>query len=115
MVIGYNPSHSTASIEVNAPLKILCTLIRCLKNEILQEVVREKNTAIAGLDIDEYQNNDDYDNNAIDELPDNTQGTQEDQDNTGPTDKIDVGEFKDFKDLEAEEKMEFQSNLEFLV
>lgn len=33
MVIGYNPSHSNVNSEVNAPFKILSTLLRFLKNE----------------------------------------------------------------------------------
>jgi hypothetical protein len=33
LVVGYNPSHSNTGSEVIAPLKILCTLIRCLDNE----------------------------------------------------------------------------------
>jgi hypothetical protein len=33
LVVGYNPSHSNVASEVIAPLKILCTLIRCLDNE----------------------------------------------------------------------------------
>ena len=32
IVIGYDPSHANMS-EVVAPLKIFCTLIRCLNNE----------------------------------------------------------------------------------
>lgn len=32
MVIGFNPSHTNISNDVNAPLKILATLIRCLNN-----------------------------------------------------------------------------------
>ncbi len=32
MVIGFNPSHTNISLDVNAPLKILATLIRCLHN-----------------------------------------------------------------------------------
>ena len=34
LVIGFNPSHTQVSNDVNAPLKILATLIRCLENEI---------------------------------------------------------------------------------
>lgn len=34
MVIGFNPSHTNISNDVNAPLKILATLIRCLNNEM---------------------------------------------------------------------------------
>jgi hypothetical protein len=34
LVIGFNPSHTNISNDVNAPLKILATLIRCLHNEM---------------------------------------------------------------------------------
>lgn len=34
LVIGFNPSHTNINNDVNAPLKILATLIRCLKNEM---------------------------------------------------------------------------------
>ena len=34
MVIGYNPSHSNINSEVNAPFKILSTLLRFIENEI---------------------------------------------------------------------------------
>lgn len=33
MVIGYDPSHSNVNSEVNAPFKILCTLVRFLEAE----------------------------------------------------------------------------------
>lgn len=33
MVIGYNPSHSNINSEVNAPFKILSTLLRYVDNE----------------------------------------------------------------------------------
>jgi hypothetical protein len=32
LVIGFNPSHTNVNNDVNAPLKILATLIRCLDN-----------------------------------------------------------------------------------
>ena len=32
LVIGFNPSHTNINSDVNAPLKILATLIRCLDN-----------------------------------------------------------------------------------
>jgi hypothetical protein len=35
MVIGFNPSHSNINSEVNAPFKILSTLLRFLKSEYL--------------------------------------------------------------------------------
>lgn len=34
LVIGFNPSHTNINNDVNAPLKILATLIRCLDNEL---------------------------------------------------------------------------------
>lgn len=34
LVIGFNPSHTNVNNDVNAPLKILATLIRCLDNEV---------------------------------------------------------------------------------
>ena len=37
MVIGYNPSHSNVNSEVNAPFKILSTLLRYMKNEEKQQ------------------------------------------------------------------------------
>ena len=33
MVIGYNPSHSNINSEVNAPFKILSTLLRFIDTE----------------------------------------------------------------------------------
>lgn len=34
LVIGFNPSHTNVNNDVNAPLKIIATLIRCLDNEL---------------------------------------------------------------------------------
>ena len=34
LVIGFNPSHTNINNDVNAPLKILATLIRCLNNQM---------------------------------------------------------------------------------
>ena len=64
MVIGYNPSHNAASVEVNAPCKILSVLIRCLKNEIMQEKIKTEKTNYNDLDEedeDNYNNNFDED------------------------------------------------------
>jgi len=33
MVIGYNPSHANINSEVNAPFKILSSLLRFIENE----------------------------------------------------------------------------------
>ena len=56
MVIGYDPSHSNASIEINAPLKILSVLIRCLNNEILQEKIKNNKTNLNLLNQDKIFN-----------------------------------------------------------
>ena len=37
MVIGYNPSHSNINSEVNAPFKILSTLLRFLNSDETRE------------------------------------------------------------------------------
>ena len=42
MVITYNPSHTNVNNEVNAPFKILCTLIRCIDNEANAKIVQPK-------------------------------------------------------------------------
>ena len=60
MVIGYNPSHNVASVEVNAPCKILSVLIRCLNNEIMQEKIKNKKTNYDDLDNENEENENDY-------------------------------------------------------
>lgn len=42
LVIGFNPSHTNINNDVNAPLKILATLIRCLDNELSGSRGREE-------------------------------------------------------------------------
>jgi len=42
MVITYNPSHTNVNSEVNAPFKILCTLLRCIDNEVNSKVIKPK-------------------------------------------------------------------------
>lgn len=51
MVIGYNPSHSNINSEVNAPFKILSTLLRFLENE--SQLTGKKRTAHAPI-VDPY-------------------------------------------------------------
>jgi hypothetical protein len=119
MVIGYDPSHSTASLEVNAPLKILSTLIRCLNCEILAEV--NKKTAIDDLNFDEYIDQEDINggNNDMNNLNDNIDinedntNTKEDQKADNEKLEVDMGAFEK---LEKEEQEEIQnSKLQFLV
>ncbi|MCQ2817892.1 MAG: hypothetical protein MJ252_11565 [archaeon] len=118
MVIGYNPSHSTASVEVNAPLKILSVLIRCLNNEVMQEKVKkEKKTNYDDMDKDE---DDDYnggrmeadygddDNEDDNEEVNKIMGDDEDNDK-----KLDIGE-DEFKNIVDDIPRDFSSKLSFL-
>jgi hypothetical protein len=61
MVIGYNPLHSNAIVEVNAPFKILSVLIRCLNNEYLQEKMKKEKNDYENLDYNEINRNDEDD------------------------------------------------------
>ena len=63
MVIRYNPSHNAVSVEVNAPCKILSVLIRCLKNEIMQEKIKTEKINYNDLNEEDEDN----DNNNFDE------------------------------------------------
>ena len=111
MVIGYNPSHSTASVEVNAPCKILSVLIRCLNNEIMQEKIKKEKTNYDDIENDDYDNGDDerleaeYNN---DEDEENNNKEPEGDDNN----KIDINE-DEFKNIQ-EEPRDFSSKLPFL-
>mmetsp|Transcript_11745 Transcript_11745/g.17999 ORF Transcript_11745/g.17999 Transcript_11745/m.17999 type:complete len:152 (-) Transcript_11745:250-705(-) len=55
MVIGYNPSHSNINSEVNAPFKILSTLLRFIENE---EVTGGPKKNFGG-GVDPYDDDDD--------------------------------------------------------
>ena len=103
MVIGYNPSHSTASVEVNAPCKILSVLIRCLNNEIMQEKIKKEKTNYDDLDYNDNESNDDYYNDKNEEDKSNNEENE---------DKMDIGE-EEFKDIQDEPR-DFSSKLPFL-
>ena len=119
MVIGYNPSHSLASVEVNAPCKILSVLIRCLNNEIMQEKIKNKKTNYDDLDDD---NNDNYideddeklnDDDFKDEENDNENKENKENKNENNDDgKIDIGD-EVFNNIQEEPK-DFSSKLSFL-
>jgi len=119
MVIGYDPSHSTASIEVNAPFKILSVLIRCLNNEILQEKIKIYKNDYENLDYDnenmegQINENDEYENMDEDmndmEINDNNNNEGEENDENK---KLDIG-IDEFKDIE-EEPVDLNSKLAFL-
>ena len=105
MVIGYNPSHSAASVEVNAPCKILSVLIRCLKNEIMQEKIKTEKTNYDNLDENEDDNN--FDENDEEDKDENNDKNKEEDDG-----KIDIGD-DEFKNIQEEPK-NFSYKLPFL-
>jgi hypothetical protein len=116
MVIGYDPSHSTASVEVNAPFKILSVLIRCLNNEILQEKLKLYKNDYENLD---YENQNDCQIDENDEFErmdkidfndnENNNGENDEDENNK---KLDIG-IDEFKDIE-EEPRDLNSKLAFL-
>ena len=121
MVIGYNPSHSVASVEVNAPCKILSVLIRCLNNEIMQEKIKNKKTNLDDLDNeddrDNYDDNEDRDdNNANDDdefkEEDEDEKEKEKEKEKKDDNKIDIGD-EEFNNIQEEPK-DFSSKLSFL-
>ena len=114
MVIGYNPSHSSASVEVNAPCKILSVLIRCLNNEIMQEKIKNEKTNYDDINYNEEDNNDDEDfnNEENERLNSNDFNNNENEEENNSKDKIDINE-DEFKNIQ-EEPRDFSSKLPFL-
>ena len=119
MVIGYNPSHSVASVEVNAPCKILSVLIRCLNNEIMQEKIKNKKTNYDDLD-NENEDGDNYNDDEEDEklneddFRDDNDGDADNKKKEKKEDdgKIDIGD-EEFNNIQEEPK-DFSSKLSFL-
>ncbi len=110
MVIGYDPSHSNASVEVNAPFKILSVLIRCLNNEYLQEKMKKEKNDYENLDYNEINRNDEDDEF---ERMDAEQGENpEEEMKDEQDDKLDVN-LEEFKNIE-EEPRDFTSKLNFV-
>ena len=114
MVIGYNPSHSSASVEVNAPCKILSVLIRCLNNEIMQEKIKNEKTNYEDMgerleegDMNEEEGDDGKLNE--DDLGDGNGEIKEENEDDG---KVDIGD-DEFKDIQEDPK-DFSSKLPFL-
>ena len=94
MVIGYDPSHSNASVEINAPLKILSVLIRCLNREILQE---KSHLGLLDNRKEYKKENDLYEKNIDSEKL-----------------NVNVDEFYNIKDEEQYAVNEFNSKLDFI-
>ena len=107
MVIGYNPSHNSASVEVNAPCKILSVLIRCLDNEIMQEKIKNEKTNYDNLDNDEDNDHNNFFNDDEEENEKSEKDKKENDDG-----KIDIGD-EEFKNIQEEPK-DFSSKLSFL-
>jgi importin-9 len=59
MVIGYNPSHSNINSEVNAPFKILSTLLRFIDNESKGEGPNKTSLAHRQVDYDDEEDHED--------------------------------------------------------
>ena len=112
MVIGYNPSHSTASVEVNAPCKILSVLIRCLNNEIMQEKIKKEKTNYDDLDYNDDEDDDENNNEMNDNNYDNEYNEDKKSNSENNEDKMDIGE-DEFKDVQDEPR-DFSSKLPFL-
>ena len=104
MVIGYDPSHSNASVEINAPFKILSVLIRCLNNEILQEKVKIIKNDYENLNYEEINRDDEEDEN---------ENYMMNEDNQDEEKKINI-DFDEFKNIE-EEPRDFTSKLNFIM
>ena len=109
MVIGYNPSHSNASVEVNAPCKILSVLVRCLNNEIMQEKIKKEKTNYDDLD---YEKNLNDNNERLEAENDDEDIKSENNENKDDNEKMDIGE-DEFKNIEDEPR-DFSSKLPFL-
>jgi hypothetical protein len=102
MVIGYDPSHSNASVEINAPLKILSVLIRCLNNEILQEKVKLIKNDYDNLGYVEIDRDDE------EYLDENIYMNDEEEEK-----KVDIN-LDEFKNIEDEPR-DFTSKLNFIM
>lgn len=110
MVIGYDPSHSTASVEVNAPFKILSVLIRCLNKEILQEKIKNKGDSTS---TDETNNiSSEYQNEVMESDTQAFQMQSSDQ-NAGAILDVNTDEFLNLKDEDYNAK-EINSKLNFI-
>jgi len=118
MVIGYDPSHSTASVEVNAPFKILSVLIRCLNNEILQEKLKLYKNDYENIDYENPQDGQINENDEFENLDNVDVNENNENDNHGENEgyddnkKLDIG-IDEFKDIE-EEPRDLNSKLAFL-
>ena len=109
MVIGYDPSHSNASVEVNAPFKILSVLIRCLNNEFLQEKMKKEKNDYDNLDYNEINRGDDED---YDRMEAEQGENYEDEEIQDEGHRVDVN-LEEFKNMEDEPR-DFSTKLNFV-
>lgn len=116
MVIGYDPSHSNASVEINAPFKILSVLIRCLNNEMLQEKMKNEKNDYDNLDFEEITRNDEEENERLDmDYGDNynENDNYDENDNGNEDKKLDIN-LDDVKNEVEDEPRDFNSKLNFI-
>ena len=112
-------NHYFIFVEVNAPLKILSTLIRCLNNEIKAEQMKNKKNDYSSLELENLEKGI-YPNKVFDDNNDNININEE---NNNKLDKFGEEEenkklevdMNEFKNLEAEDKIEINSKLQFIV
>lgn len=114
MVIGYNPSHSNINSEVNAPFKILSTLLRFLQSECMikeddhhveDRPAKFSRITAGGERLDTVEGyNDLYDEEADpdegSQFDDSFRYGESDDENAGETSKIEVN----MDDLEDEQE-----------
>ncbi len=96
-------------------MKILSTLIRCLNNEIKAEQMKSKKNDYSALDLEnlekEMYSNKLFEENNVDlNVKEEGKNHIEEEENK----KLDV-DMNEFKNLEAEDKIEINSKLHFIV
>jgi hypothetical protein len=112
MVIGYDPSHSNASVEVNAPFKILSVLIRCLNNEMLQEKMKKERNDYENLDYSDLNRREDDLEDEYDKMDADQMEFEEEMKAQNGEDKLDVN-LEEFKNIEDENR-DFSTKLNFV-
>lgn len=111
MVIGYDPSHSNASVEINAPFKILSVLIRCLNNEILHERMKIIKNDYDNMNFEDQIYNDE-DDDGQDQIQEEDMREEPSNENNDEDKKLDIG-LEEFHNIQ-EEPRDINSKLNFI-
>lgn len=96
-------------------MKILSTLIRCLNNEIKAEQMKNKKNDYSALDLENLEK-EMYSNKLFEENNIDNNNREEGKNHIEDEEvkKLDV-DMNEFKNLEAEDKIEINSKLHFIV